>query len=82
MSTYPNKTMDKAQALLLTHGRILRHVTLRNADNTPVRARVNGKIKLWKRKPDDYLLPMKHGLRDCFYITSQNEHVWYDVRVQ
>lgn len=27
---------------------ILHHNTLRNADGTPLRCRVNGKVKLWK----------------------------------
>lgn len=52
------------------------HATLRNADGSAVRCRVNGAMKTWKRRPDDFRLPVKHGLRDCFYITPQNVAEW------
>lgn len=68
--------MTKSQLLTLTHGTILHHHTIRNADNSPLRARVNGKIHLWKRRPDYFELPMKHGQRHCFYITPENANEW------
>ena len=37
----------------------------------------NGCCKTWKRKPDKYKLPVKHGLRLCFYITPDNEKEWF-----
>lgn len=58
------------------HGKILHHVTLRNADGTPLRCRVNGRLQTWKTRPGDFKLPVKHGLRDCFYITQANAHEW------
>ena len=79
---YPNKVMDKAQAMQLKRRAVLHHVNLRNADSTPLRARVNGKIKLWKHRPEFYMLPMKHGLKDRFYLEPNNERFWYDSRVQ
>ena len=57
-------------AMNLSHGQILHHVKLKNADGTPLRARVNGVCKIWKTRPRDFRLPMKHGLRECFYITQ------------
>ncbi len=61
--------ITKTIAMRLRHGEILHHVHYNNADLTPLRCRVNGKCKTWKRRPDAYQLPVKHGLRDCFYIT-------------
>ena len=58
------------------HGTILHHVTLHNADGTPLRCRVNGRLQTWKTRPGDFKLPVKHGLRDCFYITQANAHEW------
>jgi hypothetical protein len=47
------------------------HIIRKNHDGTPLRARVNGKCKVWKRRPGDFELPMKHGLKRCFYITPE-----------
>jgi len=52
------------------------HASLLNADKTPVRCRVNGKCKVWQTRPADFRLPVKHGLRDCFYITPRNAGEW------
>lgn len=52
------------------------HATLRNADGTAKRCRVNGKIKTWKRQPDKFRLPVKHGMYDTFYIDQFNCHEW------
>jgi len=54
----------------------LYHTKLRNADGTPVRCRVNGKCKTWKTRPEEFQLPVKYGLRGCFYITPGNAHQW------
>ena len=74
-----NLTLPRLQALAregTLSMQIFHHSTLVNADNTPVRARVNGKLKLWKRDTTRFQLPMKYGLRQCFYITSDNIHEW------
>lgn len=63
------------QAKNLKHGDILWHVSDRNADNTPVRWRVNGKVKTWKRNPNRVQVPVKHGLWDYGYITEDNLHL-------
>lgn len=53
------------------------HATARNRDGSAVRCRANGKCRTWKRDPGRYRLPVKYGLRQCFYITSENEKHWY-----
>ena len=55
---------------------ILHNTVLKNADKTPLRARVNGKCKTWKRDPDNFRLPVKYGLKTCFYITPENAANW------
>lgn len=52
------------------------HLTKRNADGTAVRCRTNSKCKVWKTRPDDFRLPVKYGLKDCFYITPRNAAEW------
>jgi hypothetical protein len=68
--------ITKEQALTLRHGQILRHLTAKNADGTPLRARVTGKCKTWVTRPEEFQLPVKYGLRDCFYITDDTAHAW------
>lgn len=34
--------------------------------------RRNGKCKTWKTRPEDFELPVKHGLRNYGYITHNN----------
>lgn len=52
------------------------HRTARNSDGSPVRCRVNGKVKLWKTRPTEFRLPVKYGLRECFYLTHRNAAEW------
>ena len=66
----------------LSHGATVYHRTLRNSDGTPLRARVNGRIKTWKTRPGEFQLPMKHGLRDCFYITDRDAAQWAFTEVE
>lgn len=40
----------------------------------PIRWRANGKCKTWKTRPDDFSLPVKHGLRAYGYLTHDNAH--------
>lgn len=61
----------------LRSGTILHHITARNADGTPLRGRVNGKVILWKTRPLEFRVPMKYGLKTCFYITEGNAKEWY-----
>jgi hypothetical protein len=68
--------ITKEIALAAHHGTVFHHVTLRNADGTPLRARVNGKCRTWVRKPDEFSLPIKHGLREYGYIDEINGVNW------
>lgn len=68
--------LTKEMCVNATHGTIFYHVKLRNADGTPLRARVNGKCRTWITRANDYALPMKHGLKQCFHITQGNSMEW------
>lgn len=61
----------------VTRGQTLYSALYHNVDGTPLRARVNGKLRTWKRQPGYYELPMKHGLRTCFYITPESTPYWF-----
>ena len=63
-------TLDQAKKL--EYGDILYHVINRNADNTPQRWRVNGKVKTWKTRPDEVRIPLKHGLYSYDYLTHDD----------
>ena len=62
--------ITKEIALTLKHGQILHHKTTKNADGTPMRVRVNGKVKTWKTRPDDFKIPVKYGLKTCGYVDN------------
>ena len=68
--------MTREQLAALPHGATLHHKTLKNSDGSPLRARVNGVLRTWKRDPSRFQLPMKHGLKQCFYITAENANEW------
>ena len=61
-------TLEQAKAL--THGTILEHSTHQNADGTPQRWKVNGKVKTWKRDAGRISIPVKHGLYIYGHITE------------
>ena len=64
-----------AQAKELKHGDILHHTINKNADGTPQRWKVNGKVKTWKRDNTRVRVPVKHGLRNCDYLTEDGLNV-------
>jgi hypothetical protein len=68
--------ITKEMAVAATYRQEFQHKTLKNADKTPVRCRVNGKCKTWKTQPENFQLPVKHGLKTCFYITPANANEW------
>ena len=45
-------------------------------DCKPIRWRANGKCKTWKRNPERFQLPIKHGLYSYGYITEENAHLF------
>ena len=67
--------MNLSQAKKLKSGDRLEHKTLKNADGTALRARVNGAVKTWKTLPNRIKVPMKHGLKNCFYLTDKNDYL-------
>ena len=60
------------------------HMTVTNADGTPLRCRRNGVTKTWKREPGKFRIPVKIGLKKCGYIDNfdgdlisiKNDHLW------
>lgn len=52
------------------------HRSATNADGTPLRAKRNGHTQTWKTRPGQFKIPVKHGLKTCFYITPENAHQW------
>jgi hypothetical protein len=52
------------------------HCSEKNADKTPVRCKRNGKTKYWKTRPNEFKIPVKHGLYDYFYIDQNNCNDW------
>lgn len=39
-----------------------------NANGTPMKAKINGGPKTWKRQPERVQIPFKHGLYDYGYL--------------
>lgn len=66
------KHITLEQAKQLKVDTILYHLQNKNADDSPQRWKVNGKVKLWKRHPERIQVPMKHGLRQCDYLTEND----------
>ena len=65
--------ITKEQAMTITR---FEHVSKTNADGSPIRARATGKCQVWKTRPEAFKLPVKHGMRDSFYITEANADQW------
>jgi hypothetical protein len=64
--------MTLAQAKSLSPGDVLHHVSLRNADGSPQRWRVNGRVKTWKRDCFRIHVPLKRGLYSHGYLDESN----------
>ena len=54
-------TLDQAKTL--KPGDMIHHVTRKNADGSPMRAKVLS-VKTWKTRPTEVLVSVKHGLYD------------------
>lgn len=53
------------------------HRTATYADgHTPIQVRRNGRTKRWKTRPKEFQIPVKYGLKECFYIDQRNAHEW------
>lgn len=72
---YKMQPLTLSQAKKLSPGDMLYHRINKNADDTPQRWRVNGKVKTWKTRPNDVKIPVKQGLRNCDYLTEECLHL-------
>ena len=68
---------DAKKRLLI--GQTIYHTRLKNADGTPQRWRVNGKVKRWKRDPDKIRIPIKRGLYEYSYLTHNDSCLNWDL---
>lgn len=68
--------ITKEDAMCARHGDILYHTFDVDSKGRPVKCRVSGMCKTWKRRPLEFKLPVKHGLYSNFYITPINAHEW------
>lgn len=51
---------------------VLHHNTLRNSDGSCQRWWINGRMKIWKRQPNRFQIPVKRGLYEFNHITNEN----------
>ena len=65
------------QAKMLRVGQIVYHNSARNRDGLPVRAKITGAVKTWKRSPEKVKVPFKHGMYTFGYITELNLQDWF-----
>jgi len=65
--------VNRENAMTANH---FEHVAMKNKDGSPLRVRRNGKTKTWKRKPNEFSIPIKYGLYEYSYITHDNCHEW------
>lgn len=68
--------ITKEIAVNSQYRQIFHHVSLKNGDGSPTRCRVNGKCKTWVKSPENFRLPVKYGLKTCFYIDQDSAAEW------
>lgn len=74
----PRLTARNAHAL--SRGQTLYHHIEKNRDGSPLRARANGKVKMWRRPHNpQWQLPMKTGFKTCFYINDTTVDDWFTL---
>lgn len=64
--------MTLEQVKNLKHGDTVLMPTVENADGTPSRWRITGKVKTWKRDTNRVQVPIKRGLYQYGYLTENN----------
>lgn len=64
------------EALSLKYRDILESTSAKDSRGNPVRCRVNGKVQTWATRPGCFKIPVKYGLKTCFYITEANASEW------
>ena len=65
-------TVTLDQAKNLKYGDILHHANHRNADGTPQRWRVTGKVKTWKKDASRIYVPIKHGMYNYDHLDEHS----------
>jgi len=68
------KPLTRNEALKLRHGQIVYTPGYYNADGTTQRWRVMGAVKTWVKSPGRFKVPIKHGMREYWYIDETNMH--------
>lgn len=67
--------ITREEAVRLSHGQEIYHLTETNADGTPRRYRVNGRFhQQGGRFSTVWRLPLKRGLNEHYALTPQNAH--------
>lgn len=61
-------TLDQVKNL--HYGQILHHVSEKNSDGTPMRFKVVGNVKTWKRDTNRIRVPLKRGLYETGELTN------------
>jgi len=64
--------MTLEQAKSLKPGDIIYYLWHKNRDGSFARFKVNGKIKVWKTRPEDFRIPLKRGLYEYWALTPNN----------
>jgi len=72
-------TITREIALTSRPGQQIVHAQIKNRDGSPARARVNGRCQTWASRPNEWRLPCKHGLKQCFDLTQDNCAYWFAV---
>lgn len=62
--------MTLPEAKALQYGQTLHWLGGKNADGSPMRYKVNGAPKTWKRQPERVQVPLKRGLYEFTYLTE------------
>jgi len=65
--------MNINEAKALKNGDMIHHVSRKNADGTPMRARVTS-VKTWKTRPYDVEVHVKHGMYDYAVFSACELH--------
>lgn len=68
--------ITREQAGQLTYRQTLYCWTQKDSRGEPSRCRVNGAVKTWKTRPNDFQIPVKQGLYSYGYITKDNAKFW------
>lgn len=69
-------TIAPVPAINELEGKRFWHRSLTDSRGFPMKCHSNGKLKTWKTRPNDFQLPVKYGIRQCFYITPSNHKDW------